>query len=181
MPGGGTPVESTVVTTQWKASHGVTFAEEGPGTGLKIAKVGPSLIKAFYCGVGCALPDEDVVLPGQKVGKFFLTQREGDNPAPIRITFTNPVASFSGNILDIDGFEKWVITAYNKAGVQIGATLVLQGLNNSGAQTYFKIDHGNVADIASVVFKGTDVNSLGFALDNFSTSGTCPASQFGSK
>ena len=170
-----------MVTNQWKASHGVTFAEEPPDKGLKIAKYGPSLITGFYCGTGCLIANDDDMMPGQRVGQYYLTQTEGNTPPAVRITFSTPVASFSGNILDIDGNEKWVITAFNAARVQVGPSVILQSLSNSGVQTYFKFDHRKVVDISSVVFQGSDTGSLGFGFDNFSTSGICPASQFGSR
>jgi hypothetical protein len=145
----------------------------------KIAKIGPSNMHAFDCGPGCPDPNEDDVLPGQLVGKYVLTQKQGNNPPGVRITFKDPVGSFSANILDVERQEQWVITAFDSSGKPIDV-VTIDKQKHSGEQTFFSFDHRPVKDIASVLFVGTDAGSFGFAMDNFSTTGICPAATFGS-
>jgi hypothetical protein len=172
IPGFGTPVDGMAINTQFQAAFGVTFSVQGGGSPV-IAEVGPPLT-AFQGFNG--LPDQPA--PGQNNGSFFITDDAltGANPRPLIISYSNPVAAASGEILDIDGTEAWQVQALNALGQIIDVVNLTPNSPGAGdaLSTPYSFNHAS-ADIFSIRLQYTGgPGTIGWALDNVS-SGFNPA------
>src|SRR5262249_51348019 len=115
---------------------------------------------------------DDQPAPGQVVGSFFLTDDGvvSGPPKPLILTLTKPVVGFSGDILDIDGQEAWLIQARNSNGDTID-TIQLNAVSTNagnGLATHWSFLHAT-PDIASIriAYNGGVTSNIGFAFDNF--------------
>jgi hypothetical protein len=168
LPGGGTPADGMAINTQYQAAFGVTFSLEGGGSPV-IAEVGPP--QTAFQGFN-GLPDQPA--PGQNVGNFFLTDNGivSGPPDPLIVSYTKPVASASGVILDIDGGEAWQVQARNALNQVIDTVTLTPSSFNAGDGLAAPWSFGHSAnDIFSIrlVYTGTQTNGVGFAWDNFAS------------
>ena len=170
---GGSPSDGLSINNQFLALQGVTFSLEGGGSPV-LAQVGAP--QTAFQGFNL-LPDQPA--PSANAGSFFLTDDGvvSGPPAPLIVTYTNPVAAASGILLDVDGAEAWQIQSRNASSVVID--FVNLGPNNSldGSATAWSFSHGS-ADIFSIrlEYTGSQGSGVGLAFDNFSPSSASPAS-----
>lgn len=103
------PSDGLIISDQFLDSHGVTFSLEGGGHPV-LAQVGPPAT-AFLGPPGHSVPDSPA--DGVDLGAFFLTDdgNVGAPPSPLIVTYDRPVAQASGEIIDIDFSESWLINA----------------------------------------------------------------------
>ena len=150
--------------------YGVTFSLEGGGTPAIAAVGGPAT--SFYGPPGSTGPDTPA--PAQGVGGYFLTDDGifGLPPVPLIVGYAFPVWFASGQLLDIDGDEAWLVEAGNGlSGVIDSITLTPASFNaGDGNVTPFVFEH-LVADIEFLRFSYVGPGAsggIGFGLDNFS-------------
>ena len=161
---GQTPFEGLLINDQFEESLGISFILED-GTFPRLAEVGRPTT-AFEPR---DTPDED-----QGIGSFFLTDdglvTAGD-ASPLLVTFSTPVDSATGVVLDIDFSETFTITAYDSAGQVVEEIVLTAGDDGTGdgVATPWSFRRAD-ADVASIRFAGTrDSGRFGLAFDNFAT------------
>ncbi|MHC4976667.1 MAG: hypothetical protein ACYTF7_08685 [Planctomycetota bacterium] len=188
LPGGAATVDQQFISTEYQASHGVSFELVSPTTGApvgfpRIAKVGVPQTAFASCN------GADTPLPGQGIGLSFLTDSTSVGvSSDLLITYVNEVAAASGVILDVDcrspsgspPCEQWTIEAFDSGGLLID-TVILDGPvgpqvdacpdpNGFGDARAFgwSFSHG-AADIKQVKIRYTgSASSVGLGFDLFS-------------
>lgn len=163
---GVTVSEGLVIDTQLEASLGMTFALED-GTSPRLAEVGRP--QTAFVGRG---PDGPA--PGQGVGAFFLTDDgvlRGRMSSPLIVTFSMPVDSASGVVLDIDYTERFTIEVRDDAGEVLESLTISAGDPGTGDGIATPWGFGrDSADVASIRFEGTRRGGrFGLGFDNFVT------------
>ena len=129
----------------------------------------------YQCG-SCAVSADGVATDFQaKLGSFFLTDDGvvGGAPSPLIITYVEPVAKASGNLLDIDGPEIWEIKVLDKAGVELGKVVLTaaNGFDGGPSQWTFQFE---TKSIAKIVMTGSGSTSgFGLAFNRFSPIAVC--------
>ena len=117
VPGVDTLAPGVEISTQFEAEYGVTFSTNEEGTEFPVlAKVGDSELVAFYSSNGAnAVSAEDNEMVGQY---FIVTDQAVGEPVDLIITYTTPVQTASGLILDLEGTyqESFTITARGEDG-----------------------------------------------------------------
>ncbi len=167
---GGAPSDGLSISTQFLATHGVTFSLSN-GNDPVLAQVGPP--RTAFQGFGLA---DDQPAPCVTAGMFFLTDDNiiGANPPDVIITYATPVSATGGIVLDIDGMEEWTIEARDGGGSVIASTIL--GPNNtldgSATQWSFSLGAAVIAEIR-LHFTGAP-GSVGLGFDNFSVSTVPP-------
>ena len=162
---GSVPSEGLVIDTQFEPSLGMTFALED-GTAPHLAAVGEPTT-AFEPN---DRPDE-----GQGTGTFFLTDdgvlASTSAPPPLIVSFSTPVDSASGVVLDIDFSETFTIQARDGSGNVLEEVVISAGDEGTGdgkaTPWAFKRAAADVASIRFVGFRSSGRFGLGF--DNFTT------------
>ena len=177
---GGTPVEGSLIGTQFLATAGVTFALEGGGLPV-LAQVG-NPIRAF----SPADTPNDLV----RHGSFFLSD-DGDafdslDIAALIVTYAVPTAVVSGDLIDVDFDEAFRIEARDAAD-QVLDTVVICHNDRSASCTTLGGESGTfttgnkVTTPWSITRPQADIHSLriagernspggfGLAFDNFDT------------
>ena len=147
---GGTPGGGLAINSQYESAFGVTFAL-ADGTSPTLAKVGGTNGRAlgFVYGTG-RWPDTPA--PGQAVGDYFLTANglhAGSHD--LVMTFTNPVAAVSGDVLDIDHADQWTVLAKSADGSILGRQFLALGSPDTG---------DGVATPFGLTFSSNEVASL---------------------
>jgi len=193
LPNGDIPTEGTVISDQFEAAYGITFSLTNGGSpvlvgGSTVLTGGAAGLGSYralgsgFFGPGLFSPDTNPDTPAhnQPVGTFFLTDDlQLGLSSDLVITYTNPVSAASGVILDIDNSEEWTITAYDSANNVVGVVILSfdQSDTGDGIATAWSFDHGDMNDIAKIVFHGerTDPGNypselFGLAFDSFSSS-----------
>lgn len=157
--------EGLEVIDQYLLAYGLTFILED-GTFPRIAEVGPPTT-AFESWWGSDQPE-----PSQDIGSFFLTDDgilSGLTSSPLIISFTYPIDSASGVVLDVDLSEKFTIQARDQIDTVLFETVITDGDPNTGdgiASVWgFK---RNQPDIYSIKFIGTrdTPGAFGLGFDN---------------
>jgi len=123
----------------------------------------------------------DLTLASEDVGKHFLTDdgqvAQSTTVSDLIVSFASPVASASGDILDVDGDEAWRIDALDALGDVIDSILLdaLFAEAGDGKAASWSFSHGT-NDISSILiaYVGVDHFQRGFAWDNFACD-TLPA------
>ena len=160
---GGTAAEGLEINTQFEDAFGVAFSLED-GTSPRLAEVGEPTT-AFEPN---DTPDADT-----GIGMFFLTDDgvlQGDSaPPPLIVTYTAPVDSASGVVLDIDYSETFTIQARDAADDVLEEIVISagdDGTGNGNATPWgFRRSTPDVASIRFVGFRSSGRFGLGF--DNF--------------
>jgi len=174
VPGVGTPTEGVLISNQYLASAGISFALEGGGN-PRIAKVGSP--RTAFEGFGGA---DDMPAPNQGIGTFFLTDNGtlgGLSSPALLIVYATPTAAASGVLLDIDFDETWTIQARDSADNIIDVITITAGDFNTGdgLATVWSFNRTS-SDINSIRFKGTRTatGAFGLGFDNFSPTQPAP-------
>lgn len=177
VPGIGTPTEGLLISNQYLASAGVSFALEGGGS-PRMAKVGAP--RTAFEGFGGA---SDTPAPGQGIGDFFLTDNgtlSGLISPALLVQYATPTAAASGVLLDIDFDETWTIQARDGTNSIVETIIINAGDpgTGEGLATVWSFNH-TLADISSIRFKGTRTagGAFGLGFDNFSPSAPVPEPQ----
>lgn len=157
--------EGLIIGDQFLEGYGISFSLED-GTLPRIAKVG-SPDTGFQSQFG-----DDTPAPNQGVLSFFLTDdgvAASSNPPPLIASFTNPIDSASGIILDIDANEMFTIQALDESSNILYDTIIFAGdnLTGDGIATPWSIRR-ETPDVHAIRFIG-ERPSFGFGLgfDNF--------------
>jgi len=167
IPGVGVPIEGLIISDQFEASDGISFALEGGGN-PRIAQLGsPTTAFKGHGGVG------DTPAPGQGTGSFFLTDDgslSGLTSPPLLINYSTPTSAASGFILDIDFDESFLIQARDDSGSVLQTINILAGDpgTGNGIATFWSFDRPT-EDIASIRFAGSRAaaGAFGLGFDNF--------------
>lgn len=181
LPDGTPTADDMTITNEYNVPpYWVCFAIEGgqPSDVPRIAKVGPPAT-AF------AGPDEysdciggysfdDMPAPGEPVQCSFLVGPGSiQDPLPLLVSYTYPVQSACGVILDVDGAEEWTITALGSDTLTvIDAQFIQTGMpeTGTGIATPWRVSFPD--GISFVRFVGHKPEGFfGWALDNFAPSG----------
>ena len=173
---GGTPTEGAIVSDEFLADFGVSFAFED-GSLPVIAEVGGPAT-AFLGPPDHTTPDQPA--DGVDVGQFFLTDGGGIGGvnSPFLINYQTPVGGASGEIIDIDSnslgqTEAWLIEALDSAGNVIDSDQLSAGDpgTGDGLSTFWSVQ-SSTANISTIrlTFNGTKTSGIGLAFDNFSPS-----------
>lgn len=164
------PSEGLEIGNQYLSSNGVIFELED-GQLPRMAQVGLP-VTAFNTGLG-----NEVVNESQTIGSFFLTDDgvlESDYMSPIILTFSSPLDSISGLVLDVDAGERFVIEAMDDFGTVIEQTIIAAGDPGTGDGRVTRWGFNTMKLlIHSLKISGTggEPGDFGFGLDNFVT---CP-------
>lgn len=155
--------EGLVINSQFEELLGMVFSLED-GTDPVIAKTGaPST----------AFEPNDSPISDQGIGSFFLTD-DGQittEVSPLIVTFSAPVDSASGLVLDIDGGETFTIQAFDASDNLLEASVITAGDPGTGSRIatpwWFSRETPDVASIRFVGERPSGIFGLGF--DNFTT------------
>ena len=170
VPGIDPPSEGMGISNQYAPGYGITFTLSS-GQQPILAQVGsPAVGYNSYAG-------DDTPAPGQNVGNFFLvdpnTQFLGSPPPPdLLVSYSSPMITANGVILDIDQSEAWLIQALNSSHLVIDSMTLDPGSINAGdgLATAWSFTH-ETADIAAVQisYTGATAFNIGYGWDNFSS------------
>jgi len=170
VPGFGTPWEGLAIDTQFLSTHGVTFVLD-TGAAPVIADIGGNST-GFFGPPGHTAGDKPAV--GQNLGSYFLTDDgsiTGDPVAPpLIVTYDPPTAEASGEIVDIDHDEQFIIELRDQFGAVIDSITITAGDpgTGDGLATPWSFDRDE-NDVFSIRFVGSRTEAGGFGLgyDNF--------------
>jgi hypothetical protein len=172
---GGVPTDGLSISNQFLEKTGVSF-RLAKGTSPVLITSGAAGSAAFV-GHGGA---PDTLAPGQPdIGNFFLHDDNSTDtlPSDLIIEFRDPVAYFSGMILDVDdrggpgtAYEEFRIIARNAAGLSleqivISAKDVIVDSDAKAEFFAFNYDESLIHDVV-ISYTGT-VSYPGFGFDNF--------------
>ena len=162
---GTVPSDGLEISTQFEDSLGVSFALED-GTFPHLAQVGAPLT---------AFEPADTPNADQGIGTFFLTDdgvvTTASQPSPLIVTFSVPVDSAAGAVLDIDFSETFTIQARDDQGAVLEEIVITAGDagTGSGAATHWEFGRPT-ADVASIRFVGQKPSGrFGLGFDLFTT------------
>jgi hypothetical protein len=164
---GGTPQEGLIISDQFVATAGVSFALEGGGYPV-LADVGGEAT-AFLGHPNNSAPDTPA--PDQPIGQYFLTddgEIGGESPNLI-VNYDPPTAAASGVVLDVDNRESYTIEARDASDTVLQTVSVSAGDpgTGDGLATRWSLEREN-ADIVSLRFRsGTPSTLIGLGFDNF--------------
>lgn len=174
LVGGGVPIEGLPISNQFQLTYGVVFSLESGGSPV-IADVGGNAT-AFGSDRG-----NDMPLPGQKIGDFFLTddgELLGLETDTIIITFNPPTVAASGDIIDIDFGEEFNLQIFDGSGLMIESIFLTEGMINTGdglaTPWSFQLSDGLQATFMRITGARTESGHFGFGFDNFSPRAVCP-------
>ena len=167
---GAVPSEGLAISNQFAATAGVTFSLANGNTPV-LAEVGAP--RTAFDGVG---PDGPAA--GENIGQFFLTDdglTSGVTTSPLIVSYSTAAQNVSGEILDIDRGETFVISAFDS--VIGGALLDTITINTgdadtgNGVATNWAFNRVS-ADILRIEFAGSRSGGVGFfglGFDNFNS------------
>ncbi|MDP2834640.1 MAG: PEP-CTERM sorting domain-containing protein [Pseudomonadota bacterium] len=196
-------VISTVITTQYQASHGVIFNVDINGNTPKVGGYNDAGLEGYVYNPVNGQNDPDTFRPGLPIeglsnGTRFITDVIGIKPvsAALSVTYVNPVAAMSFDLLDIDGYqsflnqgggstiETYTIQIFNSANTLLDTINISSGVALSGVATgldsfgklvgdgvvsRFGFSRG-VNEITHLKITGSrPAGGFGLAFDNFST------------
>lgn len=196
-------VVGTVITTQYQASHGVIFNVDMNGNTPKVGGFNDAGTEGYvYNPVsGTNIPDSfrpGFPIEGATSGNRFITDVIGIKPssAALSVSYVNPVAAMSFDLLDIDGYqsfldqsggstvESYLIEIFDAGMVLLDSISVTAGVAGSnvasGVDSFGKtVGDGVVSrfgfsraanEISYLKVTGTrPAGGFGLAFDNFST------------
>lgn len=163
---GGQPASGLEISTQFSSTHGVTFSLEPEGNPVLAGVGGPT--EAFAGPFG-----GDTTANGVETGEYFLTDDgvlSGLVAQVLRVDYSPPTSAASGEILDIDFDESFVIEAFNGDGELIDSVAIKAGdeKTGDGLATPWAFQRAQ-PDIVTIRFTGSrDVSgAFGLGFDNF--------------
>jgi hypothetical protein len=195
---GGAPIDQLPITDQYKnvIDGGVTFSTDAlinPWPVLEVIGSHPVTdpLNGFLNDGSGLLDTETPGLPGLPpgtpgLGSYFLrlsTLNLLSTPVPtLIIDYTTPVSATSAQIWDIDmavglGFEQWLVTAKDDAGVTIATRLSPQGIlwsdpnSLDGKPWFWSFNNPGNFNIWSIEIEwmGSKQSGIGLAFDNFNS------------
>lgn len=160
---GASVAEGLAINTQFEELLGMSF-KLADGTDPRIAEVGAPTT---------AFEPNDSPSSRQTTGDFFLTD-DGlltTEASPLIVSFSVPVDSASGIVLDIDGVETFTIQAYDVSETLLEEVVITAGDPNTGSRSlapwWFSRETPDVASVRFIGQRPTGLFGLGF--DNFTT------------
>ena len=190
LPDGTLATDNLQISTQFRASHGVTFGTDSDGD-LQIDPGSYAILESGGSGGSTdsgswgfvstyATGKYDSAAAGfeEQLGDWFLTT-SGSNDT-LLISYDNPVAAASGELWDIDArtngnYEQWSVTAYDSDGNSLGTIESPVGIHHSGEGSLdsqpwiWSFELGYNAIIATIALQniGTTNGPVGF--NNFAS------------
>lgn len=147
-------VIGTTITTQYQFSDGVIFNTDFNGNTPKIGGFNDAGVEGYVYNPISGQNDPDTFRPGLPTegltsGRRFITDIIGIKPtsAALSVSYVNPVASLSFDLLDIDGYqtfldqsggstiESYLIEIFNSSNVLLDSISVSAGVALSGVPT----------------------------------------------
>ena len=179
LPDGNAVRGGLVISNQFAVPpYGVTFQFED-GSYPYIRTVGAANSSgrptAFFGVNGVPNQPRD----GQDVGARFISDSADVDaaPAPLIITYVQPVSAASGFILDIDHAEAWRIEARNQAGQVLAEVQLRAGTSTTGngiaTPWSFRLPTAEIRSIR-IAYTGDTSGAVGLAFDNFSPANGFP-------
>lgn len=162
---GATAADGLEINTQFEATLGFSFALED-GSSPRLAQVGNPTT---------AFEPADTPDAGQNIGDFFLTDdgliTSASSPSPLIVTFSVPVDSAGGVILDIDFSETFTIQARDAQEAVLEEIVLSAGDPETGSGNATPWEFGRpTADVASIRFVGFKPSgAFGLGFDLFTT------------
>ena len=161
------PAEGLSIAGQFLDDYGVSFALED-GNVPVLAEVG-SPVTAFQSSYG-----SDTPAPGENIGSFFLTDDgvlSGLDSPPLLITSENPIRKISGEVLDIDFGEFFIIEAMDINGALIQSDTIESGDSDTGdgIAANWELESSQCTGIYSIRLEGkrATAGAFGLGIDNF--------------
>ncbi|RKZ47436.1 MAG: hypothetical protein DRR08_32410, partial [Candidatus Parabeggiatoa sp. nov. 2] len=163
------------ITNQFDKTHGVTFSSSKAK--VILIKVGKKPIGfiSVYDANGRRTRRQNKLnrpAPSANIGQFLVMAKH-PRGADLTLTYRQPVAQASGDILDVDGREALTIIASNAKGKVLSRKRINKYSPNSGdgraTRWSFKMK-APVIKTVKIVQRG---RGLGVAFDNFSASPLC--------
>ncbi|HAB19044.1 MAG TPA: hypothetical protein PLX89_02340 [Verrucomicrobiota bacterium] len=180
LPNGNPTTGGLVISNQFSAPpYGVSFRFED-GKFPVIRKVGGSINgrpTAFWGPPNSTTFNQPAT--GQNVGTSFLSDSDAvdEPPAPLVVTYAQPVAAASGFIIDIDSDESWRVEARDAAGHVLAQVELKDGDHQTGdgiaSPWSFALPAADIQSIR-IVFTGRPDDLVGLAFDNFSPAESLP-------
>jgi hypothetical protein len=180
---GETAADAIAISTQYLATHGVSFINSDGSTPHLERRGGQDFNAGFKnFGIGGS-PDIEALTHTGEFGTFFLrinTENISAGPVPdILINYAVPVAAASGQIWDIDGTgfitetEQWRVTAYDDLGntlttidSPLGDSMGPESLDGLPWTWSFDESSASIYQIR-MAFTGSKVKNISMAFDNF--------------
>ena len=180
---GETAADALAISTQYLATHGVSFINSDGSTPHLERRGGQDLNAGFKNSSLNGAPDIEALTHTGQFGTFFLrmnTENISDGLVPdMLINYAAPVAAASGQIWDIDGTvfvtetEQWRITAYDDLGgtlatidSPIGTSDGPESLDGRPWTWSFDEPSASIYQIR-MAFIGGKVQDISMAFDNF--------------
>ena len=156
--------EGLLIDTQFEDDLGISFTLED-GTSPRLAEIGTPTT---------AFEPRDTPEPEQGIGSFFLTddgELTSGNASPLIVTFSQPVDSAGGVVLDIDFNETFTIEARDDSEQVLEQIIITAGDDSTGdgIATPWSFARA-MPDVASIRFEGVRPSGrFGLGFDNFTT------------
>jgi hypothetical protein len=170
IPGFGSPWEGLAIDTQFLSTHGVTFRLDSSAAPV-IADVGGNTT-GFFGPPNHTAGDKPAA--GQNLGGYFLADdgiATGDPVAPpLIVTYDPPTAEASGQVIDIDHDEQFVIELRDEFDAVMDSITLTAGDPGTGdglaTPWSFNRDEN---DVHSIRFVGSrsEIGGFGVGYDNF--------------
>lgn len=166
---GAVPSEGLAISNQFAATAGVTFSLANGSTPVLAEVGGP---RTAFDGVG---PDGPAA--GENIGQFFLTDdgvTSGVTVSPLIVSYSMATQNVSGEILDIDRGESFVISAFDSlVGGALLDTITINAGDadtGNGVATNWAFTRAS-ADILRIEFAGarSGAGFFGLGFDNFNS------------
>jgi len=161
------PSEGLNIGDQFLDAYGISFALED-GNVPVLAKVG-SPTTAFQSSYG-----SDTPAPGENIGDYFLTddgELSGLDSPPLLITSENPIQKISGEVLDIDFGEFFIIEAMDINGTVVQSDTIESGDSDTGdgVAANWEFEVSQCIGVYSIRLEGKreTAGAFGLGLDNF--------------
>ena len=180
---GETAADALAISTQYLATHGVSFINSDGSTPHLERRGGQDFNAGFKNSGLNGAPDIEALTHTGQFGTFFLrinTENISDGPVPdMLINYAAPVAAASGQIWDVDGTgfvtetEQWRITAYDDLGgtlatidSPIGTSDGPESLDGRPWTWSFDLPSASIYQIR-MAFIGGKLQDISMAFDNF--------------
>ncbi len=164
------PTEGLEISTEYLSSNGVSFKFED-GTNPHIARLGlPNT--AFNTNLG-----NEFVNESQLIGMYFLTDDGvlgSEYLSPLIMSFSSPLDSISGLVLDVDIGERFIIQAIDQFDSVIDQTIIEAGDPGTGDGRVTRWGFKTIKQLIhtlKIIAVSTKGGEFGFGFDNFVT---CP-------
>ncbi|RKZ91072.1 MAG: hypothetical protein DRR19_08240 [Candidatus Parabeggiatoa sp. nov. 1] len=171
------PTPGIEITQQFANTHGMAFSSSK--TKVTLIKVGekPTGFVSVYDAKGIKTRRENKLnrpAPDANIGQFLVMAKHTKG-ADLSITYLQPVAQASGEVLDVDGKEILSIIARDVEGKEVSTQQIDKRSPNSGdgRATRWSFDlKMPVIKTVEIIQRG---KGLGVSFDNFSASPLCGA------